>query len=66
MAGKIKSMIDELISKRANGNEVIANLTKTKLILKGINVNNYTNASPDDEKVILAIKKVADEFGIKL
>lgn len=66
MAGKIKSMIDELVRKQSNGNETIASLTRTKLILKGINVNNYTASSPDDENVIAQLRKVADEFGVKL
>ena len=42
MAGKIKNMIDTIISKRANGNPTIETVTRTKLILKGINTNNYT------------------------
>ena len=66
MAGKIKKMIDELIAKKANGNSVIEKITKTKLILKGINVDKYTASSPDDENIIKLVRSVADEFGIKL
>jgi len=66
VAGKIKSMIDELVRQKSKGNQIIANSTRTKLILKGINVNSYTSSSPDDEKVIANIKKIASEFGVRL
>lgn len=66
MAGNIKKMIDSIISQKSSGSLVIASSVRTKLILKGIRVNEYTNASPDDEKVIEKLKLIAKDFGVKL
>lgn len=66
MAGKIKKMIDTIIEKRAGGNSVIASTTKTKMILKGINVSNYNESSLDDEAVIEKLVILAKELGINL
>jgi len=37
MAGQIKKMLDQIISKRSNGNALVISTTKTKLVLKGLN-----------------------------
>jgi hypothetical protein len=39
LAGKIKEMIDTIIQERAKGNPAIAEMTKAKFILKGVNPN---------------------------
>lgn len=66
MAGKIKFMIDKIISDKAKGNDTIANCTRTKLILKGIAVNKYTSSSPDDPDVMKKVSQVAKELGVIL
>lgn len=66
MAGKIKEMVDLIIEKRSNGNAAIAKVTKTKLVLKGINPDNYTASSTDDPQVMQKIRQVAEELGITL
>lgn len=66
MAGKIKLMVDTIIEKRSKGDELIAEMTKTKLIMKGINPDNYTTSSEDDEAIIEKIKKIAKEMNVEL
>lgn len=66
MAGQIKTMINQILDKRSNGNEAIRSTTKTKLILKGINVDYYTAASEDDPAVIQKLKELAKELDISL
>jgi hypothetical protein len=62
MAGQIKHMIDEIITKRSKGNPTIASTTKTKLILKGINPDKYTALSEDDPLVIKKLRELAKEL----
>ena len=66
MAGLIKSMIDSIISQRAKGNATLALTTKTKLVLKGINPERYSSASPDDPAVIAKVQAIAQELGVRL
>ncbi|HMK47970.1 MAG TPA: hypothetical protein VK436_15220 [Methanocella sp.] len=53
MVGAIKTLIDDIVEKRAKGNAAIASTMKTKLRLKGIDVDKYTAIS-DDDPVVLA------------
>jgi hypothetical protein len=64
MAGRIKQVIDTIITERANGNEVVAHATKTKLVLKGINPDKYSASSHDDPVVMQRLQKMAHELGI--
>jgi hypothetical protein len=66
MAGQIKALIDKIVSQRAKGNETIALTTKTKILLKGINPNQWTASSPDDPLVITKIKQIGQELGISV
>ena len=66
MAGKIKQLIDTLIERRSQGNPSIASTTRTKLLLKGIDGNKYSEKSDDDPAVIASIMQIADEMGINL
>ena len=43
---------------------IIARSIKTKMILKGIAVDKYTPASPDDPAVVQKVKDIAKEFGL--
>lgn len=62
MAGKIKSMIDDIIEKRSKGNATIANTTKTKIRLKGIDIDRYTATSEDDPVVITRLESLYKEL----
>jgi len=66
MSGQIRSLIDRLVSERSKGNATIAQTTKTKLTIKGINPDNYNTLSPDDPVVIARLKDIAKEMGVNL
>lgn len=66
MAGKIKAMCNTIIDKRAGGNSMIEKLTKTKLILKGVNPDQFTASSPDDQVIIAKLVQIAKDLGIAL
>lgn len=66
MAGKIKAMCNTIIEKRAAGNGMIEKLTKTKLILKGVNPDQFTASSPDDQVIIAKLVQIAKDLGISL
>lgn len=64
MAGKIKRMIDSIIEQRSKGNSIIAGTIKIKLILKGINPDQFTLQSKDNPLIIMHIEKIAKDFGV--
>jgi hypothetical protein len=64
MAGKIKAMCNKIIEKRANGSPVIEKLTKTKLVLKGINPDQFTASSPDDQLIIDKLLQIGKDLGV--
>ena len=76
MAGQIQKMIQTVITKKANGNVVIANSIQTKMYLKGIAdiyqkncmkgiaVNKFKAMSPDDPAVMQKVREIAKEFGV--
>lgn len=66
MAGKIKAMCNTIIEKRAAGNVVVEKLTKTKLVLKGINPDLFTASSPDDQIIITKLIQIAKDLGVAL
>lgn len=51
MSGKIKELVDIIIRERSKGNPVIEEMTKAKLILKGLNPNKFDKDSDDDPDV---------------
>lgn len=66
MAGRIKAMLDSIIEQRGQGNPTIVSLTKTKLLLKGINVDNYTKMSDDDPVMMEKVKQAAVEWNVRV
>ncbi len=66
MAGQIKRMIDAIIRQRSNGNPVLENTTRTKLIIKGFHPDKYTAASEDDPAKIAELKEIAKDMGVTL
>jgi len=66
MAGKIKEMLDKVIQIRSKGDLGLANLTKAKFILKGVNPDKFNPASPDDIGTIERIKIMAKDFGVQI
>lgn len=66
MAGQLKRMIERVIEERAKGNPTLAVTTKTKLLLKGIRVDDFTDASPDDPAMVQRVRAAAGELGVAL
>jgi hypothetical protein len=62
MAGKIKQMIDTIISQRAKDNAMLAGVIKTKLMLKGIDPSKFTPQSPDDPAIISKLEEVIKQL----
>jgi hypothetical protein len=66
VAGKIKQIINKIIAERSKGNETLKATTRTKLILKGINVNNFNEKSEDDPVIITKLQEIAKEMSVQL
>ena len=66
MAGRIRELLDNLIEVRAKGNPVLRATTKTKLILRGLNPDDYDSGSPDDPAVVAQVLDVARKMNVKL
>lgn len=62
MAGKIKQMIDTIITQRTKGNSMLVGVIKTKLMLKGIDPGKFTAQSPDDPAIIAKLDAIAKEM----
>ena len=65
MAGKIKEMIDTIIQERSKGNPDIAEMTKAKFILKGVNPNKFDISSVDDPVIIEKLYTIAKQLNEK-
>ena len=52
MAGAVKQMVEEKYRQRANGEERIIASLKTRLILKGVYPDTFTETSPDNDEAI--------------
>lgn len=59
-------MMDVIIAQRSKGNKAIARAVETKLILKGIDPQNYTSTSPDDPAVIRTLEDMARQLGVNV
>jgi hypothetical protein len=66
MAGKIKKVIDQIIKERAKGNIILTSTTRTKIILKGIVPEKFSERSPDDPEVLAKLKDIGRELGVDL
>ncbi len=62
MAGKIKQMIDSIISQRSKDNPMLVGVIKSKLMLKGIDPNKFTATSDDDPAIIAKLETVMKEL----
>jgi len=64
LAGQIQRMIQTIITQKAKGNTIIASSIQTKMYLKGIAVDKFTAASPDDPAIMQKVREIAKEFGV--
>ena len=58
MAGKIKRMIERIFAERSKGDELLARVITTKLILKGIDPAKFSDKSDDDPQIIEKLEKM--------
>jgi hypothetical protein len=66
MAGQVKKIIDKIIQERSKGNATLILTTKTKLLLKGVNSDEWSALSDDNPAVLAKVKTMAAEFGISV
>ncbi|MBT9587010.1 hypothetical protein IV102_26950 [bacterium] len=64
MAGQIRRVIDKMIQLRAKGDPIIVNTTRTKLFLKGVQIDKYDRDSDDDPAVLAKLQEIARDFGV--
>lgn len=64
MSGKIKRLLNIIINERSNGNPAIEETTKAKIILKGINPNDYDSNSEDDPIIIEQLYTIASQLNL--
>jgi len=65
LAGKIKEIIDRIIQERSKGNPAIAEMTKAKFILKGVNPNKFSKCSEDDPVIIEKLITIARQLNAR-
>ena len=66
MPGEISFLLNQILTIRAGGDPFTEKLTRTKLLVKGINVDLYDASSPDDPLTLKKVKHAARDFGIVL
>lgn len=64
MPGKIKELIDNIILHRSKGNPAIAEMTKAKFILKGLNPTQFNRFSADDPQIIERVLDMAGQLNV--
>lgn len=62
MAGKIRSLIDEIVQLRGGGNSGIGHFVRAQLLMKGIDPARYDASSADDPKTIATLMKMKQDF----
>jgi len=62
MAGKIKKEIEFILLTNAKGDKTLESITRTKLILRGINPSKFTDVSDDDEQVLRKLQELKREL----
>ncbi len=66
MAGKVKTLIEQLIQLRTNGEQTLVAPLKVKLIMKGIDPDMFDADTPDNPLVIQRVVAIAKELGYEL
>ena len=66
MAGKIKNLIDTIIENKSKGSNLIKLTLKTKLVLKGVDPDHYSETSPDNPEILEKLKELARELNISI
>lgn len=66
MAGQIKRLIDSIIQQRAKGDPLIAIMTKSKLVLRGVDPDRFNSESEDNPEVLTIVRAIAAELATKV
>lgn len=64
MAGQIKALLEQIILFKSLGDPILQKMTKVKLLIKGIQVDDFHDDSPDDPAMIAKLCEIVDEFGL--
>ncbi len=64
--GKTRQFIDRIIEMRSGGNPILVKDIKTKLMLKGINPDAYSESSLDNPKMLDKLRALAASMGVDL
>ena len=66
MAGQVKKILERIVDQRCKGDDVLATITRAKLILKGFDPEKFTLTTPDDAASIARVTQIANELGVEL
>lgn len=66
MTGKIKRMIDQIISEKSKHDPALAHSVNAKLCIKGVIPKKFDENSPDDPVVIEKLVSIAKDLGVKV
>lgn len=66
MAGEIKRRLEKLVEEVAKGNPLIRTTTKTKLIIKGLDPDKFSENTEDDPDVLKRVDEIAQEFNVQV
>lgn len=64
--GRIKLILDSIITQRSGGSPTVAKMIKTKLMLKGINTDAYSLESTDDPGLVRKLTDLAMKLGVRI
>lgn len=66
MPGQIKHLIDSIILQRAKGDPLIVIMTKSKLVLRGVDPDRFNDESEDNSEVLAIVRAIAAELGTEV
>ena len=64
--GRVKLILDSIITQRSGGSPTVAKMIKTKLMLKGINTDAYSLESTDDPGLVRKLTDLAMKLGVRI
>lgn len=62
MAGRIKTLIDEIIQKRTAGRSGFEHFVRANLVMQGIHPDKYDETSDDDPEILVRLQRMLSEF----
>ena len=65
MPGTIYRMIEEIVKAKSAGNAKLADLTRTRIMLKGIMIDRFGPDSADDPIIIARLQQIARDMKVE-